>query len=423
MKKIYTLLSFAIGTAISFAQPCIVNPSSLSFNGTSAYVDLASATSLAPDSQVTVEAWINPTQFAASSYQNTIVGKDDWAGTAGEAGFVLRCGGNGILSFAIAGNNYAGVAQSWKECTSPAATLSLNTWTHVAGTFNGSKVRCFVNGVEVGSILFTGLIRAANAYPLNIGKMGAPSQSRYFKGGIDEVRVWKRALTTTELIAGMNDHINPQTQTGLIGYWRLNENNGTTTADLSNSNFAGTLSGATWNTSVPWNTGFTPSAISGSNSATPFVSYDYSIVHHAGNTYTWFATNGTIVLGTSSDTVSVMWNSAGTGQISVIESNGICTDTTNFAVQILPVGIRESSTNKFVSLTTNPVKDKAIFNFKSQTNCTVKIIDILGNEVSMHNSEGRTSLAINANNFTSGIYFYQITQENKIISTGKMIVE
>ena len=41
--------------------------------------------------------------------------------------------------------------------------------------------------------------------------------------------------------------------TNLVGYWRLNENSGTTVSDLGSGNNAGTLMGATWSIDVPFN--------------------------------------------------------------------------------------------------------------------------------------------------------------------------
>jgi hypothetical protein len=76
------------------------------------------------------------------------------------------------------------------------SALALNTWTHLAATYDGSTLRLFVNGVQVGSKAQTGsLLTSAN--PLQIG--GDTFYGQYFAGRIDEVRVYNTALTQAQI--------------------------------------------------------------------------------------------------------------------------------------------------------------------------------------------------------------------------------
>lgn len=424
MKKIATLIIIALASTTLFAQPCTPNTKSIKFDGTSTVIDLGTAANLAPDSAITVEAWIKPSVFAVSSFQNTIVSKDGWS--AGEGGFVLRCGGNGILSFNIAGKSFAGVSNSWKEAVSPAAALPLNTWSHVAGTFDGTTIKCFVNGVQVGSLAYSGTIDKNAQYITRVGRLAdnqGASQTRFFNGYIDEVRIWERALSASELVANLNDQINPAGQSRLRGYWRFNEGSGSTTADLGSGNNLGTITGGVWDNAVPFNTAVVSSAISGPSSVAPGTSTNYAVSTHVGSSYNWLVTNGAVSAGQNTSGVTILWGSSGAGSITLIESNGACADTAVLNLWVGTVGISNIDAKKSVSISPNPVKDKAIITFPMADATTVKIMDMLGNEVAVLNSESKGSIVFNRSGIKSGIYFYQISTDRHSIATGKLVIE
>ena len=86
------------------------------------------------------------------------------------------------------------------------STLPLNTWSHVAGTYNGATLRVYVNGVQVASKAQSGTLLRTTS-PLRIG---ANTQwGEYFGGRIDEVRIYNRALTQAEIQADMNTPVGP----------------------------------------------------------------------------------------------------------------------------------------------------------------------------------------------------------------------
>ena len=77
----------------------------------------------------------------------------------------------------------------------------LNVWTHVAFTYDGTTQRLFVNGAQVATRAQTGNIQATNS-PLWIG--GNNPYGEYFVGLLDDVRVYNRALTATEIQTDMS---------------------------------------------------------------------------------------------------------------------------------------------------------------------------------------------------------------------------
>ena len=163
--------------------------SALSFDGAHALVSIAHAASLDLASGMTLEAWVQPTKLAG--LQSAIVKE-----------------ANGGLVYALYGNDSAPKPSAYlrdaeKRVThgsSGAAGLDVNAWTHLAATYDGAMLRLFVNGVEASRQPVTGsIMRSSN--PLRVG--GNAVWGEYFAGVIDEVRIYNRALSPTEVQADM----------------------------------------------------------------------------------------------------------------------------------------------------------------------------------------------------------------------------
>jgi hypothetical protein len=84
--------------------------------------------------------------------------------------------------------------------------LTANTWTHIAATFNGSIQRLYINGVQVSTRNQTGST-AVGTGVLRIG--GNNPFGEFFKGLIDEVRIYNKVLTQAQIQTDMNTPINP----------------------------------------------------------------------------------------------------------------------------------------------------------------------------------------------------------------------
>ena len=77
--------------------------------------------------------------------------------------------------------------------------MPANAWTHLAATYNGSTQRLYVNGALVGSRAQTGAILALRV--VLFGSVVIQYGGAYFKGYIDEVRVYNRELSQAEISA------------------------------------------------------------------------------------------------------------------------------------------------------------------------------------------------------------------------------
>lgn len=212
---------------------------SIQVNGTSTYASVTNSPTLTPSAAMTIEAWIKPSSFGNNSWENVIVSKDDWV--SGSNGYSLRCGGNGILSFNI------GTIGNWQEAVSATGGLTLNVWQHVAGSYDGTTVRVYINGVEAGTTSYTGSINPST-FDLTFGRTTyTAGGGRYFTGEIDEVRLWNTAVGQTSLRDYMCQSLNamhPNTAS-LIGYYSFDNATATTFSDLSPNGNNGSLIGAT----------------------------------------------------------------------------------------------------------------------------------------------------------------------------------
>jgi chitodextrinase len=156
----------------------------LVFNGSSSRITIADAPSLYLGTGATLEAWVNPSTTSAS-----------WAD-------IIYKGNDNYYVDAVNGAPVAGVtlSSSTNSNTFGPSALPTNTWTHLAETFDGSTIRLYVNGVQVGSTALNGtLLTSTN--PLEIGSDHIYGQ--YFQGTIDEVRIYNVALTPTQIQADM----------------------------------------------------------------------------------------------------------------------------------------------------------------------------------------------------------------------------
>jgi len=143
-------------------------------------VTVNDSTSLGLTAGMTLEAWVYPTAIPAGWTDIIYKDKDTYflMGSTPQAQ-APDFGGT------FASGNVFGLG-----------TLPLNTWTHLAGTYDGTTMRIYVNSVLVSSRAQTGPV-AVVAGPLTIG--GDATSGQYWNGRIDEVRIYNRALSQDQI--------------------------------------------------------------------------------------------------------------------------------------------------------------------------------------------------------------------------------
>jgi Concanavalin A-like lectin/glucanases superfamily/Bacterial Ig domain/Abnormal spindle-like microcephaly-assoc'd, ASPM-SPD-2-Hydin len=161
--------------------------SALVFGGTTAVVTVPDAASLRLTTGMTLEAWVYPT-WALTNW-STVVMKEQ----PGALVYTLYAGSPANRPNVYL--NTATDASGERGSTGPSA-LPLNTWSHLAGTYDGATLRLYLNGVLVASQAVTGAMVSSTG-ALRIGGNGVWGE--YFGGRIDEVRIYNRALSAAEI--------------------------------------------------------------------------------------------------------------------------------------------------------------------------------------------------------------------------------
>ncbi|MBN2682911.1 MAG: T9SS type A sorting domain-containing protein [Bacteroidales bacterium] len=114
-------------------------------------------------------------------------------------------------------------------------------WYHIAATYDGVKMRLYINGELEAERSKTGSVRTPSYYHYLTMGAWAYNSSRLFTGTIDEISVWTRTLSVDEILEKKNYNLK-EDETNLAGYWMLDEISGQTIFDNSNSEFNGEIS-------------------------------------------------------------------------------------------------------------------------------------------------------------------------------------
>src|SRR3989449_1827506 len=172
--------------------------SALVFNG-AGFVTIPAAASLNLTTAMTLEAWVYPT--ATASTWSTVLMKEQ----PGEFVYTLYAGARPNRPHVFFNT---GTSAKSERATIGAQALLVNTWSHLAGTYDGATLKLYVNGVLVASNPFTGPILTSTG-ALRIGGNGIWKE--FFQGRIDEVRIYNRAISSTEVQADMNTAVGSAT--------------------------------------------------------------------------------------------------------------------------------------------------------------------------------------------------------------------
>jgi hypothetical protein len=171
------------------------------FDGVDDYVVIPDSANLSVAGALSIEAWIRPAQVT----DGTILAKYDFSQPAG-ASYWFGTRSSGKLEFAVYNTpaSYLGV-------DSQGAVLSANQWQHVAATFSPvtQTTKVYLNGQEL-PVVYIGTANVTtipdNAVPVTLGAYVSGAAQSFFAGQIDEVTLYNRELTASEIQAIYNAH-------------------------------------------------------------------------------------------------------------------------------------------------------------------------------------------------------------------------
>jgi hypothetical protein len=186
------------GTLANSPTYAITESGTFTFNGSTTQVSVADNASLETGStnDLTMEVWMYPSSISGSQ---VILGKFNNGGSANDVSNSIRS--NAATVYAQIGNG-AGT-----YINSPTYTYTANKWYHVIFVFKRGSTKTletFVNGKSIGSTTHTlsSILNSTNN--LFIGRYNGGEFAQNYSGKIGIVRLYNRALSTTEIITNFN---------------------------------------------------------------------------------------------------------------------------------------------------------------------------------------------------------------------------
>jgi len=160
--------------------------SACSFNGSSS--SYVSVPNVDLKDAFTIEAWVKPVDIIKSQ---GIFGKpSNFQSTGIQFTLLVSPTAKWDLVF---------YDSSWNGCDIYFGTATKNVWTHVAVTYNGTRMIGYVNGANALIQPCTPSDIVENAEPYRIGQSNYASSAYYFNGSIDEVRLWSYAKSAQDI--------------------------------------------------------------------------------------------------------------------------------------------------------------------------------------------------------------------------------
>lgn len=179
--------------------------SAYQFNGSTNYIDIADANSLDVTQNATFSVWVYQTGESFDSWNNAYTSRIIEKGNAGiDNGYLLDAVHN---TNTVGSSDYCGANQNRVRFiggngTNGTSCFGFNLWTHICVTFNNGEIKIYLNGVLDKS--YSGLSKyiPVNNLPVRIGATQPISGFEYasFKGKIDDIRIYNRALSASEIV-------------------------------------------------------------------------------------------------------------------------------------------------------------------------------------------------------------------------------
>ncbi len=308
----------------------------LSFDGTNDYVEIPYNSALQPTSTLTVECWAYRSNWASS-----ISGNQNLIGNSETGGYSIDLAGTTVVG-SVRRNGAFGTP------TSDISTL-ISGWHHFALTYDGQVARIYVDGTERASnsagSYYSIQYTYANSVIIgaDVGTTTTPT-GEYFNGKIDEARIWNLCNTASTIVSYMNKTV-VGNESGLAGYWKMNEGFASSTV-IANSSFTTLTNGTLVNfASTVAATNFTATSGWVNSGAKVNVPLDYvyyadnsAFMSVAGSGYYYGNLYFTVYKGPDSTTINVTNLSPATFYtMGVFDYNGVTGDN-NYLTESYAVG-------------------------------------------------------------------------------------
>lgn len=213
MKRIFQFFT------ILFFVNTYAQQNQLNFDGIDDYLELNTvAPALTNSSNFTIEFWVKANKNMQSTQSATLFAIN--TNTASSDGLIISMGTQSSQTGQISLSDNAGVY----DFTS-SEVVGDNICHHVAYVRDGTTGYLYIDGINVGShftdyqILSTDLFSIGQEWD---GLSTSPSKTQFFKGNIDEFRIWNEARTQSQIQANMNNELIGN-ESNLLIYFKFNQ--------------------------------------------------------------------------------------------------------------------------------------------------------------------------------------------------------
>ncbi|MFA5764331.1 MAG: LamG-like jellyroll fold domain-containing protein, partial [archaeon] len=191
--------SFVTGTGLNYSNLTAgARGEGLTFDGNNDYLNAGNSSSTNLLTNYTISAWIYPIGWGGG--YGRIVDRGD-ASTIGYTLFITS--GYDSKTNALVTMHYGATSNT---ASSNNNVISLSTWQHIVAIYNASGVTYYVNGIFAGYDTSITAPVTAPSNPLYIGMRS--DSNRYFNGTIDELMIFNRSISSTEVLALYNSQSN-----------------------------------------------------------------------------------------------------------------------------------------------------------------------------------------------------------------------
>jgi len=439
-KWLYLLITIFFGFPV-FSQ----NQNAMQFDGVDDEIVVPGGASLiAGAANMSITCWVYPSN-AAPAYPNF----DGFAGCRNDADadfYLLQVSATNVE--ARFKNSSGAVFTITKTC------LVLNTWQHLALTYDGSKLRLFFNGNKIDSIAASGTISPTATNDFLIGNNRFQTQASFnLSGRIDETSLWNKTLSQPEIsciyhgsvdssdvnvklcyrfnqgvasgnnvgitfITDASGHINGvptnMALTGTVSNFVAGSVNYTTSTIYicqgSSYNFNGTpiSTGGVYLDTLPSSSGcdsvvqLTLNVLSVDTTVAQIGS---TLLSNATGTYKWVDCNAgySLIQGATSKS----FTATAIGSYAVIVKQGLCVDT-SACYAVTSVGINESSLS-LITVHPNLIKTDCKIEFGKYFNSVkIKLFDMNGRFVKDFGTFLGVNQLLNMEEFPSAVYLLKV---------------
>lgn len=164
----------------------------LVLNGTSHYLSAPYSAAIAGTTNITLCAWVKP----SVATRGKIVGRHNTTNTSNSY-YALELS-NGQARMGVSYSTWFGMSASMTWAAG--GTITAGNWYHLAGTWDGTTISVYVNGVRVDTASQSGSIQTGSSIVTVGAHHNGSSASNYFGGELEDIRQYNRTLSANEIM-------------------------------------------------------------------------------------------------------------------------------------------------------------------------------------------------------------------------------